>query len=50
MRSDAACARFEHLVALAEALGAPVVDGWHPSYLNFPRTRPLYGGVGDTPY
>ena len=40
----------EHLVALAEALGAPVVDGWHPSYLNFPRTHPLYGGIGDTPY
>jgi acetolactate synthase-1/2/3 large subunit len=36
----------EHLVALAELLGAPVVEGWHPSYVNFPRTHPLYGGVG----
>jgi acetolactate synthase-1/2/3 large subunit len=36
----------EHLVALAELLGAPVVEGWHPQYLNFPRTHPLYAGVG----
>jgi thiamine pyrophosphate-dependent acetolactate synthase large subunit-like protein len=36
----------EHLVALAELLGAPVVEGWHPSYVNFPRNHPLYGGVG----
>ena len=34
-----------HLVALAEALGAPVVDAWMPSYVNFPRAHPLYGGV-----
>jgi len=40
----------EHLVALAELLGAPVVEGWHPSYVNFPRTHPLYGGVGPTPF
>lgn len=44
----------EHLVALAERLGAPVVEAWHPGYLNFPRTHPLYGGVGAsahlTPY
>ena len=40
----------EHLVALAELLGAPVVDAWHPSYVNFPRTHPLYGGVGPGPY
>jgi acetolactate synthase-1/2/3 large subunit len=39
----------EHLVALAELLGAPVLDGWHPSFLNFPRTHPLYGGVGTVP-
>ena len=39
----------EHLVALAELLGAPVVEGWHPGYVNFPRTHPLYGGVGATP-
>lgn len=35
----------EHLVALAELLGAPVVEGWQPTYVNFPRTHPLYGGV-----
>jgi acetolactate synthase-1/2/3 large subunit len=35
----------EHLVALAELLGAPVIDTWHPSYVNFPRRHPLYGGV-----
>ena len=36
----------EHLVALAESLGAPVVEGWAPAYVNFPRRHPLYGGVG----
>jgi acetolactate synthase-1/2/3 large subunit len=36
----------EHLVALAELLGAPVVEGWHPEYVNFPRSHPLHGGVG----
>jgi acetolactate synthase-1/2/3 large subunit len=36
----------EHLVALAEALGAPVVEAWVPGYVNFPRTHPLYGGIG----
>jgi acetolactate synthase-1/2/3 large subunit len=36
----------EHLVALAERLGAPVVEGWHPGYVNFPRTHPLHGGFG----
>lgn len=36
----------EHLVALAELLGAPVVEGWHASYVNFPRTHPLHGGLG----
>ncbi len=35
----------EHFVALADRLGAPVVEGWHPGYVNFPRTHPLYGGV-----
>jgi acetolactate synthase-1/2/3 large subunit len=33
------------LVALAEALGAPVFEGWHAGYVNFPRTHPLYGGA-----
>ena len=36
----------EHLVAVAETLGAPVLEGWHPSFVNFPRRHPLYGGVG----
>ena len=38
----------ERLVALAETLGAPVVDAWQPYYVNFPRTHPLYGGVAAT--
>ena len=33
------------LVALAEALGAPVAEGWQPYYVNFPRDHPLYAGV-----
>ncbi len=41
-RSPAAVA---HLVALAETLGAPVVEAWQPTYVNFPRAHPLYGGV-----
>lgn len=40
----------EHLVALAELLGAPVVEGWQPVYVNFPRTHPLYGGVDALAY
>jgi len=36
----------DHLVELAELLGAPVVEGWSPGYVNFPRTHPLYGGSG----
>lgn len=36
----------ERLVALAERLGAPVVEGWHPGFVNFPRRHPLYGGIG----
>ena len=36
----------EHLVELTELLGAPVLEGWHPSFVNFPRRHPLYGGVG----
>lgn len=34
-----------HVVALAERLGAPVLEGWHPAYVNFPRDHPLYGGA-----
>jgi acetolactate synthase-1/2/3 large subunit len=37
------------LVALAETLGAPVVDGWHADYVNFPRKHPLYAGVATEP-
>jgi acetolactate synthase-1/2/3 large subunit len=33
------------LVALAESLGAPVLEAWQPCYVNFPRTHPLYGGI-----
>lgn len=33
------------LVALAESLGAPVLEAWQPYYVNFPRDHPLYGGV-----
>jgi len=39
----------EALVQLAEALGAPVVDGWHADYVNFPRDHALYGGVAVEP-
>jgi acetolactate synthase-1/2/3 large subunit len=38
-------AAVDRLVALAETLGAPVFEGWHPVYANFPRSHPLYGGV-----
>ncbi len=36
------------LVALAERLGAPVVEGRNPGYMSFPHTHPLYGGLCDT--
>jgi acetolactate synthase I/II/III large subunit len=39
----------EALVALAEALSAPVLDGWHADYVNFPRQHPLYAGVAVEP-
>jgi len=35
----------QSLVAIAELLGAPVLDAWQPYYVNFPRDHPLYGGV-----
>lgn len=38
-------AAVDALVALAETLGAPVLEAWQPTYLNFPRHHPLYGGV-----
>src|SRR3954468_5437605 len=37
------------LVRVAEALGAPVLDGWHADYVNFPRTHPLYAGIAAEP-
>jgi acetolactate synthase-1/2/3 large subunit len=39
----------EALVALAESLSAPVLDGWHADYVNFPRDHPLYAGVAVEP-
>lgn len=37
-----------HLVRLAETLGAPVLEAWQPTYVNFPRSHPLYGGIATT--
>src|SRR5207245_4671486 len=39
----------DELVRLAEALGAPVLEGWHGDYINFPRDHPLYAGVAIEP-
>src|SRR5882724_7009524 len=39
----------DELVRLAETLGAPVLDGWHGDYINFPRDHPLYAGVAVEP-
>ncbi|MEO7405156.1 MAG: thiamine pyrophosphate-binding protein, partial [Burkholderiales bacterium] len=44
-KNQAAVAR---LVEVAELVGAPVVEAWHPDYVNFPRSHPLYGGVAVT--
>ena len=38
------------LVELAEHLGAPVVETWSTTYVNFPRTHPLHGGVDPRAY
>ena len=38
-------AAVEALVALAEALQAPVYEAWQPYYMNFPRNHPLYAGL-----
>lgn len=43
-------AAVERLVELAELLGAPVVETRSPSYINFPRTHPLHGGVDPAEY
>jgi len=42
-------AAVDALVRVAEALGAPVLDGWHADYVNFPRDHPLYAGVAREP-
>src|SRR6185437_14961775 len=39
----------DELVRLAETLGAPVLDGWHGDYVNFPRDHWLYAGVAVEP-
>jgi acetolactate synthase-1/2/3 large subunit len=39
----------DELVRLAEALGAPVLDGWHADYVNFPKDHALYAGVAVEP-
>jgi thiamine pyrophosphate-dependent acetolactate synthase large subunit-like protein len=39
----------DELVRLAETLGAPVLDGWHADYVNFPRDHALYAGVAVEP-
>jgi acetolactate synthase-1/2/3 large subunit len=39
----------DELVRLAETLGAPVLDGWHGDYVNFPRDHGLYAGVAVEP-
>jgi acetolactate synthase I/II/III large subunit len=40
----------ERLVTIAELLGAPVLETWNLSYVNFPRTHPLYAGAGATDF
>jgi len=42
-RRDAIPAPVASLVALAEALGAPVVDQFH-THMNFPQHHELHGG------
>ena len=42
-------AAVDELVRLAEALGAPVLDGWHADYVNFPKDHALYAGVAVEP-
>jgi acetolactate synthase-1/2/3 large subunit len=39
----------QQLVRLAEALGAPVLDGWHADYVNFPKDHALYAGTAVEP-
>jgi acetolactate synthase I/II/III large subunit len=39
----------DELVRVAEALGAPVLEGWHADYVNFPRDHWLYAGTAVEP-
>jgi acetolactate synthase-1/2/3 large subunit len=43
-------AAVERLVALAELLGAPVVETWASTTASFPRTHPLHGGIEPRTY
>jgi thiamine pyrophosphate-dependent acetolactate synthase large subunit-like protein len=43
-------AAVDTLVALAEALAAPVVEGQAQTYLNFPRDHALHGGFDARPH
>jgi len=43
-------AAVEDLVALAERVGAVVVEAQHPEYVNFPRQHDLHGGFNAAPY
>lgn len=40
----------EHMVELAELLGAPVVESRSTGYINFPRNHPLHGGLEPQEY
>jgi acetolactate synthase-1/2/3 large subunit len=42
-------AAVDALVAVADALGAPMVDQFH-TYVNFPQDHPLHGGFDAAPY
>lgn len=43
-------AEVERLVQLAERLGAGVVEGQHPGFVNFPRQHALHAGFYAQPY
>lgn len=43
-------AAVDHLVALAERIGAVTVEAQHPEYVNFPRRHELHGGFNAGPY
>lgn len=43
-------AAVDDLTAIAECLGAVVVEAQHPEYVNFPRDHDLHGGYQANPY